>query len=446
MRGSCDDVTLRARLVRRSGLLLVLSAGFLLASCRPRTPQISSAQFEAIQRQLAVQASEVAVQAEDGATPPGPTPLPPRDDAERRARAAKALPAGVDVGNLAVVGNGTRWVMALVAPKRGDATVGPNLLLLDVSSSEGVLLGEHDFGQSAPDGKPPARIGRALLIDAASREEPVVLAELLPAEGANAASLGACGWWLRRRRNMFSCAPRLTSTSKLDVHDGQLVESWQVDPLGGGATGNAGRISGRVLRFADGQWQESDTFRCLGTPLDQAWKQAGRQPLSTWQPETVRTLTRSATHAAGGLETEAASARLRDALVIDGCAPETWRLLGRLEFEAGKPGAARTLAIALALAPRDDGVLLDLADSLAVLRPDVPAQRESWHDVVAVLDGRPATRSWVEGAAGRSPRALARTLYEAYLARTSPEDEWLQARRRRVAEKLAALDAPAARR
>jgi hypothetical protein len=91
-------------------------------------------------------------------------------------------------------------------------------------------------------------------------------------------------------------------------------------------------------------------------------------------------------------------------------------------------------------------VLLDLADSLAVLRPEVPAQRESWHDVVAVLGGRPTTRSWVDGAAGRNPRALARTLYESYLARTSPEDEWLQARRRRVEEKLAALDAPAARR
>lgn len=432
--------------MRRSGAVLLLAAGVLLGSCRPRTQQLSDAQFEAIQRQLAAQASDVAAQAGEVAATPGPTPVPPRDDAERRARAAKALPSGVAPGDLAVAGDGTRWVMALVAPKRGDATVGPNLLLLDVSAPEGVLLGEHDFGQSAPDGKPPARIGRALLLDAGSREEPVVLAELLPADGSNDPLLGACGWWLRRRRAMFSCAPRLTPTSKLEVHDGQLVETWQVDPLGGGAARDAGRVSGRVLRFAEGRWQETDSFRCLGTPLDQAWKQAGRRPLAAWQEQTVRTLTRSATRAAGGLETETASARLRDALVVDGCAPETWRLLGRLEFESARPDAARTLAVALALAPRDDGVLLDLADSLAVLRPDVPAQRESWHDVVAVLGGRPATRAWVEGAAGRSPRALARTLYETYLARTSPDDEWLQARRRRVTEKIAALDAVGARR
>jgi hypothetical protein len=230
------------------------------------------------------------------------------------------------------------------------------------------------------------------------------------------------------------------------MHEGQLVESWQVDSLGGDAASNAGRVSGRVLRFADGSWQEGDSFRCLGTPLDQAWQQAGRRSLATWQQDTVRTLTRSATHAAGGLDTDVAASRLRDALVVDGCAPETWRLLGRLEFEAGKPSASRTLAVALALSPRDDGVLLDLADGLAVLRTDVPAQAEAWRDVVAVLGNRPATRPWTEGTAGKSPRSLARALYETYLARTSSEDEWVQARRRRVEEKIAALDAGGGRR
>lgn len=438
--------------MRRAGrTAALLAACVAAASCAPRKQQrqISSADFEAIQRQLAAQSGEAANEAGDAAAPkapPGPAPLPPRDDAERRARAAKALPSGAELGNVAVVGNGTRWVMALASAKRPGAAVGPNLLLFDVSAPDGVLLGEHDFGLSAPDMSPPARIGRTLLVDAASREEPVVLAELLLPEGARDPLFGACGWWLRRRRATFLCAQRLTPTSRFETHDGELVETWQVDPLGGAATGNAGRASGRVLRFVEGQWQESDTFRCLGTPLDQAWKQAGRQPLATWQQETVRTLTKSATRAAGALDTDTAAARLRDALAVDGCAPETWRLLGRLEFEAGKPGAARTLAMALALAPRDDGVLLDLADSLAILRTDVEPQREAWRDVVSVLSDRPATRAWTDGAAGKSPRALARVLYEAYLARTSPEDEWLQVRRRRVEEKIAALGAAAARR
>jgi hypothetical protein len=81
-----------------------------------------------------------------------------------------------------------------------------------------------------------------------------------------------------------------------------------------------------------------------------------------------------------------------------------------------------------------------------VLRTDGEAQRETWRDVTAVLGERPATRGWLDGGAGRSPRALARVLYETYLARTSLEDEWLQARRRRVEEKLAALYAGAGRR
>lgn len=406
------------------------------------------AEFEAIQRQLATQAEQTASDAADAATtkPPGPASIPPRDDAERRARAAKALPAGTDLGKLVAVGDGTRWAMALAPAKREGVAGAPHLLLFDVSAPEGVLIGEHDFGDAEPDAPAPARMGRVLLLDASSREEPVVLAELLSPDGAREPLVGACGWWLRRSRSMFACAPRLTPTSRFETHDGQLVESWQVDALGGGAAASGGRVSGRVLRFADGQWQETDSFRCLGTPLDQVWKQAGRQPLATWQRETVRTLTKSATRAAGGLDGDTASARLRDALAVDGCAPETWRLLGRLEFEAGKPGAARTLAMALALAPRDDGVLLDLADSLAVLRTDVEQQRESWRDVVAVLGSRPATRALVDGAAGKSPRALARVLYETYLARTSSEDEWLQARRRRVAEALAALDAGTARR
>lgn len=433
---------------------MLVAIGVALAGCGRQPRQISLEQYALIQERLAAQSGGGApapgTAPEPAATPePGPVPgasaVPPRDDAERRARAARALPPGSTLGTLKAAGDGTRWALALVDARRDQQSVGPNLVLFDVASPAGVVLGEHDFGLEQPGMPPPSRLERTFLLDA-SPDEPVVLADLLRAEDAPERAFGACGWWLRRRKAAFLCAPRLTPDSRYDVHQGQLVESWSVDSVGSQLPAKAGKQSGRKLRFVDGRWQETDSFRCLGRPVTEALKEAGRQPLETWQRDGVRRLTQSATRASEQLETDVAIARLQDALAIDGCAGDTWRLLGRLEFQAGKPAAAATLAVAFALAPRDDAVMIDLADALAGLDPAKPAQRDVWHSVVAVLDGRGTTRPYVEGASGASPRAVAASLYRTFLERTSPDDEWLASRRRKVEEKLAALDSPRSKR
>jgi hypothetical protein len=365
--------------------------------------------------------------------------VPPRGDAERRARALDAVAPGVKLGSLAPVGDGSRYALALASAERDGKTAGPNLVLFDVGSLHGLLIGEHDFGLDKPGVQKPARVGRTLLLDA-SPDEPVVLAELLLAEGERPPLFGACGWWLRRRKPTFLCAPRLTPDSRFEVHQGQLIESWSVDAVGGQAAAEAGTRSGRQLRFVDGHWQETDSFRCLGRPLADAFKEAGTQSLLGWQQDTVQRLTKAATRAADSLETEVATSRLKDALAVDGCTPETWRVLGRLEFDAGRPQASATLAVALVLAPRDDAALVDLADALAVLDVNKPPQLDSWHSTLAVLGDRAVTRSWIEGPAGKSPHALAGALYTTFLERTSESDEWLAARRRKVEQKLEALD------
>jgi len=438
--------------VRRCALVALATTCVTAAACGRRPKQLSLEQYALIQERLAAQAAQTATEAPDSdATTaargvPGESPVPPRDDAERRARATKALPPGAQLGTLQAVGDGTRWALALATARRGDDGVGPNLVLFDVSSPTGVLLGEHDFGLEQPGPPPPTRLQRTFLLDA-SPKDPVVLGELLRADDAPEPSLGACGWWLRRRKAAFLCAPRLTPDSRYDVHQGQLVESWSVDSVGSHVVAaKAGRQTGRKLRFVDGRWQETDNFRCLGRPLEQALAEAGRRPVETWQRDGVRRLTQAATRAADQLETDVAIARLHDALAIDGCASDTWRILGRLEFQAGRPEAAATLAVALALAPRDDAVMLDLADAVATLDPAKPAQRDTWHSVVAVLGSRGATRVYVDGGVGGSPRSLAATLYRTFLDRTSSQGEWLTSRRRKVEDKLAALEAPRAER
>jgi len=418
--------------------VLVVVACSALASCGPgQSKQISAAQFAAIQQQLQVADGSAAQATPEPGASPRPSPIPPRDDAERRARATGAVAPGVKLGTLVPVGGGDRYVLGLATGQRDGKKFGPNLVLFDISTKQGLLLGEHDFGDQ-PGDSAPAKLGRALLLDTAP-DEPVVLGELFLPEGASEPFFGACGWWLRRRKPTFLCAPRLTPDSRFEVHHGQLVESWSVDVVGAKIASKAGTRSGRQLHFVDERWQETDNFRCLGLPIAEAFKEAGTQTVAIWQQETVRRLTKAATRAAESLETDVATARLQDALATDGCVPDTWRLLGRLEFEAGRPQAAATLAVALALAPRDDAVLIDLADALAILDVAKPPQRDSWHSTLTILGERATTRAWVEGDNGKSPRALAIALYRAFLERTSASDEWLAARRRKVEQKLDAL-------
>lgn len=369
---------------------------------------------------------------------PGPIPVPPRDDAERRARAAAALGKGVKLVDLTPVGAGDHYALGLASAVRDGKPASPHLVLVDVATPKGLLVGDHDFGDE-PGAGPITGLGRAFYLDA-SPGEPVALVELFKGDGEHDSPLGVCGWTLGARRLGFLCAPRLTPDSRFDVHQGQLVESWSVDAVGVQIASRAGTRSGRQLRFADGRWQETDSFRCLGRPLPEAFKRAGTQTLLAWQQDTVRRLTKAATRSAELLDTDVATARLQDALATDGCAPETWRILGRLEFDAGRPQAAATLAVAVALAPADDGALLDLADALAVLDVAKPQQRDSWRSTVAILGARGPTRAWLEGGSGNAPRALAATLYRTFLARSATGNAWLEPKRRKVEQKLEALD------
>lgn len=428
------------RCARVLGAVLLCGAA---AACRSSTREVSLPQFEAIQRQIAVQEAGGQAPADAAATSPtpGPSPVPPRDAGERRARAASALPPGVVLRDVAVVGDGTRFVLALATAERDGKTTSPNLLLLDISSPAGVLRGEHSFGAEPPfrEAGQPAEIARTFVIDA-GLQEPVALAELVVGGADGERFFGACGWWLRARSPKFLCAPTLTPESRWDVHRGQLVESWPVDVSGGRVATTAGARTGRVLRFVGGGWQESDTFRCLGIPLPEAFKEAGGVPLAVWQQDMVRRYTRAARRAGDALDTDAALRHLRRALRVDGCSVESWRLLGRLEFDAGRPAlAVPPLATAVALAPRDDAALLDLGDALAVLGTD-PKSRDAWHSALTILEERKATRRLGEGPAGKSPRALARALYAEFLARTASSGEWLEKKRSRVEEKIADLD------
>jgi hypothetical protein len=209
---------------------------------------------------------------------PRAIPSPPRDDADRRARALAALAMGVELGPLVPVGNGSRYAVALARASRGGKTIGPNLMLFDVSIPTGLLLGEHDFGDQ-PSGKGPARLGRAFLVDGPP-DEPVVLVELFADEQESEPSFGVCGWWLDRRKPTFLCVPRLTPQSRFDVYEGQLVESWSVDAIGVQVASKAGTRSGRRLRFDDGRWQETDSFRCLGKPVAEAYASPARSRCS----------------------------------------------------------------------------------------------------------------------------------------------------------------------
>jgi hypothetical protein len=423
--------------------------GALVACGRRPAPQITSGQFELIQRQLAAQdAARVATQPPAPASSPGmqgasgDEPPPPRDDAERRKRALSAVAPGIALGEVVPVADGTRYVLSL-ARVESDGARAPHLVLIDVSGESGFVVGEHEFdlGRERTGTAAPVKISRAVSLGG-DGGEPVVLAELLGGGEGDASLFGFCGWSLGRRPE-FQCAPRLGSSSRYEVRDGELVESWTVDSAGVRTEAKAGTRSGRVLRFADGRWAETDGFRCLGRPLAEAFAEAGRQSISAWQRETVRRLTQAAKRESDALETDVAIARLQGALEVDGCAPEVWRVLGRLEFEAGRPKAAATLAVAMVLAPRDDAVVLDLADALAVLDTRRPEQRESWHTAVAVLDARATTRGFVQGAGGKSPAALALALYRAFLERTPADDDRLRARRRRVEQKVETLRATA---
>ena len=184
-----------------------------------------------------------------------------------------------------------------------------------------------------------------------------------------------------------------------------------------------------------GRWAEVDSFRCLGRPLPDALEEAGRHGVRRWQRDTVRRLTRVAVHESGTFDDERATRLLRDAVLVDACDAEPWRLLGRLEFQAGRTAdAAPALAAAVALDSHDPAPVVDLADALVGLDVSTPAGAEAFGLTRELLARPLAMRSLVGGAS--SPKILARDLYQSYLERTQPSAAQHHSRRRRVEAQL----------
>jgi hypothetical protein len=430
--------------------------------------RLSSSDVEALRRSIALAGREGAA-ASATATVPGPADQergggakpsapeggaqpglpPPRSELERRARAVLG-PTRV-VGEISLAGDGSRYALVLGAAE-GDPI--DRLLLLDLATDPGLVVGEHDFaaGEAAsgasgadpsshdPTAAPEARFARPLEVMSDSGE-PVLLAEIHRGNESI-----ACGWWLRRRGTTFVCAPRATVSSSYRTVDGALVESWEAFlPEIGGDVRVSGK-TGRLFGILGGRWREADHFRCLAWPLEDALRQAGPPGLDAWQRSAVRQRVAAARRESDALETGRAVALLNDALSIDGCDAVTWRLLGRLEFERGRAAsAAPPLAVALALGGGEPATMVDLADALAVLNASPPSGAASLQATLTALEGHGTTREVVERARREtgtpSARGVSVALYETFLERTSPTDPRLEATRRRAAEQIAALRA-----
>jgi hypothetical protein len=447
-------------LTKHGRVLVALSLAVVsVAACRPSRPQLSDEDAGTLiatrvtQLRSAASAGAPVAEEPSAASSPAPsaTPRPPRNDAERRSRAQAALPAGRSLGALTPVGDGSRFALALSQIPVPGGKPQNVLQLFDVSSSSGLLVGEHDFGtgETGEGAAAPAAVDAGLELRAEDRE-PVVLA-VFAGGGQDQPHSVPCGWWLRRRGTTFVCAPMLSPQSRFSAADGELVESWDADLPGGRAPQGGSLSTGRILRLTDGRWREVDYFRCLAAKPADAMRQAGSNGIGLWQREMVQRWTAAARHAKDGLDTDTARAQLHEALRVDACDAEAYRLLGRLEFDTGRAGeAVPALATAVALAPRDDGALLDLGDALAVLNSRTPAGHASWTAAVATLDDRPPTRAIVDRARGRAhgaigPRDLAIAFYGTFLDRTASAADLQEGARRHAEEKLAELERPAAR-
>ena len=353
------------------------------------------------------------------ATPRAPEP-PPRDPAVRLERARRALPLGEGT----VVRDpevGSPYVLALRALSGGGALLG----LVDVRVAPGVLIGRHDF-----------TLGPMALTDAfvlrTSTGEPAILAALDGVDGAS-----ACGWWLSARHPRFLCAPKVARDSDFDQVGGVLLESWETDfpppPLAEPTR------TGRMIRLTPaGRWAEIDGFRCLGRPLAEVVEEAGSRGVRRWQRDMVGRLVRVARHQSDTFHDERAEALLEDAIAVDACDAGPWRLLGRLRFQSGQTESATpALAAAVALDSHEAAPLVDLADAVVGLDVSTPAGTEAWDTTRVLLARSSATRRLAEGAPG--PKALARSLYLAYLERTAESADRHRTRRRRVEQQLQLL-------
>jgi hypothetical protein len=404
---------------------MVVALLAVTATCGPpRVEKLDPAKVDVLR--AALDQSDPAPTPLVKATPAKVAPLA-RTDAQRRARAQKALRKGEALGRLSVAGEDGRFAFALAGddPKRGAT-----LRLFDLSSDPGVLLAAHDFGAGAVTAGVPIRIASSFeLADDSSR--PLVLTDLRSQEGGAA----LCGWWLADRPRL-TCAPALSPRSTHDVAGGMVLETWPSDaptepvrPAG---------INGRVLAFGAGDWREIDTFRCLGRPLPRALAEAGSEPLGRWQRAEGQNRRTAAVRAQTRAETGAAVELLRDALGFDACDVDAWRLLGRIHLEAGRgPEAVPPLAVAVALRPHGEEAMVDLADALMLLgKPGKPRDDEAWSTARAVLGKRKGTRDLIGRSKGDGPRDLAAVLYEHFLAITAGKAPRLGGQRRHAREQI----------
>lgn len=297
--------------------------------------------------------------------------------------------------------------------------------LVDVRTDPGVLVGRHDF---------PVGAGgvRGVFVLESAVGDPVVLAEL---EGPRASSM--CGWWISRRSPRFLCAPKIAGPSTYAVVEGLLVESWETDFPPEALS--APTRTGRMFRLsAAGRWAEVDSFRCLGRPLAEIAKDAPRGEIRRWQRDSIHRYARVARHQSEAFEDERATELLRDAVTVDACDAQPWRLLGRLEYQAGRMDrAVPALAAAAALDSREPATLVDLADALVALDAGTVAGKEAFSTARTVLNRPAATRDLASSAP--SPKVLARDLYRAYLDRTETAAARHFTTRRRVEGQLAVL-------
>ncbi|MFM7143150.1 MAG: hypothetical protein ACKO2K_14685 [Alphaproteobacteria bacterium] len=334
-------------------------------------------------------------------------------------------------------GRGSRYAFALEAAGEGGL-VRDRLLLFDLGPTPGVIVGEHDFGADdlgtpgAGDSRPRVSATFEAMSDTA---EPLLLAEI---EGRGRTL--ACGWWFERSRSRFVCAPSIGGPARYRLVDRDLFETWEAELPGDGGVPDVSGTSGRSLHLVGGRWREEDPFRCLGWSIEDALREAGAQGIASWQARGVQQRVAAAERAADALEPRTARSLLRDAVVIDGCDPNTWRLLGRLEFENGDAAsAAPALAMALALRPNEPAALLDLADALAVLDSGSQAGSAALRRTTDTLRRRRETAAIVERGGRRGARGLAAACYRAFLGATT-SDPRLEVARRHATEALASLE------
>jgi hypothetical protein len=416
---------------------------FVSAACptRSRAPDPSRdlARFEALRSKLE-RAGAAGAPASESAPMASPTPLPgraPRNDAERVARARGAWNSPRPLPELVAAGPGSRYAFALESAREGGP-IHDRLLLLDLGPEPGVIVGEHEFGAGdlGVSGSDDASPRIATTFEAASdTAEPLLLAEI---EGRGRTL--ACGWWFERSRSRFVCAPSIGGPSRYRLVDRALFETWEAELPGDGGVPGVRGTSGRSLHLVGGRWREEDPFRCLGWSIEDALREAGTQGIASWQTRGVQQRVAAAMRAADDLEPGTARSLLRDAVAIDGCDANAWRILGRLEYENGNAAAAApALAMAVALRPNEPAALLDLADALAVLDSGSTAGSTALRRTTDTLRRRPATAALVSRGGRRGARGLAAACYRGFLGATV-RDPRLEVARRHAAESLAAVE------